>query len=159
VRITTCGRPRRKYSPTSRAGKNPSLTIFVGRYGRVRGRSNRIGISVRIGVSAYSGFFDAGAAALTVMVALAAAAWNGERRRPVAFEIGQDGLTTWDRAGHAQYRRISGCAQWSDRLLALILVPAEDRCASFLVAADALTDTTAFRELAVRARRCAQEHL
>ena len=110
-------------------------------------------------VSAYSGFFDAGAAALTVMVALAAAAWNGERRRPVAFEIGQDGLTTRDRAGHAQYRRISACAQWSDRLLALILVPAEGRPASFLVAADALTDTTAFRELAVRARRCAQEHL
>ncbi|KLU28017.1 hypothetical protein EOS_01135 [Caballeronia mineralivorans PML1(12)] len=45
-------------------------------------------------VSAYSGFFDAGAAALTVTVALAAEAWNGEGRRPVAFEIGQDGLTT-----------------------------------------------------------------
>jgi hypothetical protein len=96
---------------------------------------------------------------LTVTVALAAAAWNGERRRPVAFEIGQDGLTTWERAGHAQYRRISGGAQWSNRLLALILVPAQGRSASCLLAADALADTTAFRELAVRAGRCAQEHL
>jgi len=68
-------------------------------------------------------------------------------------------LTTWDRAGSAQYRRIAGCAQWSDRLLALILVPAEGRPASFLVAADAFANASAFRELAVRARRCAQEHL
>jgi hypothetical protein len=96
---------------------------------------------------------------LTVTAALATAAWSGERRRPVAFEIGQDGLTTWDRAGNAQYRRIAGCAQWSDRLLALILVPAEGRPASFLVAANALANASAFRELAVRARRCAQEHL
>jgi hypothetical protein len=98
-------------------------------------------------------------AALTVTAALATAAWGGERRRSVAFEIGQDGLTTWDRAGNAQYRRITGCAQWSDRLLALILMPAVGRPASFLVAADALANTSAFRELAVRARRCAQEHL
>jgi len=94
-----------------------------------------------------------------VTAALASAAWGGERRRPVAFEIGQDGLTTWDRAGHAQYQRISACAQWSERLLALILVPAEGRSVSFLVAADALANAGAFRELAVRARRCAQEHL
>jgi hypothetical protein len=45
------------------------------------------------------------------------------------------------------------------RLLALILIPAEDRPASFLVAADALTGAPAFRELAVRAWRGAQEHL
>ena len=96
---------------------------------------------------------------LTVTAALATAAWGAERRRPIAFEIGQDGLTTWDRAGNAQYRRIAGCAQWSDRLLALILVPAEGRPTSFLVAADALANASAFRELAVRARRCAQEHL
>jgi hypothetical protein len=38
-------------------------------------------------------------------------------------------------------------------------MPAEGRPASFLVAADALANTGAFRELAVRARRCAQEHL
>jgi hypothetical protein len=107
----------------------------------------------------YAGPFSGCVAALAVTAGLAAAAWGGERRRPVAFEIGQDGLTTWDRAGNAQYRRIAGCAQWSDRLLALILVPAEGRPASFLVAADALCNASAFRELAVRARRCAQEHL
>jgi len=110
-------------------------------------------------VAAYAGLFNGCVAALTVTAALATAAWGGERRRPVAFEIGQDGLTTWDRAGNAQYRRITGCAQWSDRLLALILLPAQGRPASFLVAADALADASAFRELAVRARRCAQEHL
>ncbi|WP_254073803.1 hypothetical protein [Burkholderia sp. S171] len=110
-------------------------------------------------VAAYAGLFSACVAALTVTAALATAAWGGERRRPIAFEIGQDGLTTWDRAGNAQYRRIAGCAQWSDRLLALILVPAKGRSASFLVAADALANAGAFRELAVRARRCAQEHL
>jgi hypothetical protein len=110
-------------------------------------------------VVAYAGLFNGCVVALTVTAALASAAWGGERRRPVAFEIGQDGLTTWDREGNAQYRRITGCAQWSDRLLALILLPAEGRPASFLVAADALADTCAFRELAVRARRCAQEHL
>jgi hypothetical protein len=109
--------------------------------------------------SAYTGPFGACVAAMAVTAGLAAAAWGGERRRPVAFEIGQDGLTTWDRAGNAQYRRIAGCAQWSDRLLALVLVPAEGRSAPFLVAADALANASAFRELAVRARRCAQEHL
>ena len=110
-------------------------------------------------VAAYAGLFNGYVAALTVTAALATSAWGGEQRRPVAFEIGQDGLTTWDRAGNAQYRRITGCAQWSDRLLALMLVSAEGRLASFLVAADALANACAFRELAVRARRCAQEHL
>jgi hypothetical protein len=38
-------------------------------------------------------------------------------------------------------------------------MPAVGRPASFLVAADALANISAFRELAVRARRCAQEHL
>ena len=110
-------------------------------------------------VAAYAGLSSGCIAALTVTAALATAAWGAERRRPIAFEIGQDGLTTWDRAGNAQYRRITGCAQWSDRLLALMLVSAEGRLASFLVAADALANASAFRELAVRARRCAQEHL
>ena len=110
-------------------------------------------------VAAYAGLSSGCIAALTVTAALATAAWGAERRRPIAFEIGQDGLTTWDRAGNAQYRRITGCAQWSDRLLALMLVSAEGRLASFLVAADALASAGVFRELAVRARRCAQEHL
>lgn len=115
--------------------------------------------SVFQSVMAYAGLFDACVAALTAAVALSTAALGGERRRPVAFEVGQDGLTTWDRAGRARYRQIAGCAQWSDRLLALILVSAEGRSVPFLVAADSLAGAPAFRELAVRARRCAREHL
>lgn len=53
-------------------------------------------------VAAYAGLFHGCVAALTVTAALATAALGGERRRPVAFEIGQDGLTSWDRAGNAQ---------------------------------------------------------
>ena len=109
-------------------------------------------------VSALSGVADAGVAALTVVLALGASAYRGERRQPIAFEIGQDGLTTWNRAGHSQYRRIVGCAQWSNALLALTLLSATNQRSPFLVTADAL-DTGAFRELAVRARRCSQEHL
>ncbi|MGA7817868.1 protein YgfX [Caballeronia sp.] len=109
-------------------------------------------------VSALSGLADAGVAALTAAFALGASAYRGERRQPIAFEIGQDGLTTWNRAGHRQYRRIVGCAQWSNALLALTLLSATNQRSPFLVAADAL-DTHAFRELAVRARRCSQEHL
>ncbi|WP_438393686.1 hypothetical protein [Caballeronia sp. DA-9] len=110
-------------------------------------------------VAAYSGVFDACVAAFIVVIGLGSMALSGERRRPVAFEIGQDGLTTWDRKGHAQYRQISGCAQWSDRLLALVLVSADGRSEPLLVPADSLAGASAFRELAVRARRCAQEHL
>ncbi|KQR86105.1 hypothetical protein ASG35_25725 [Burkholderia sp. Leaf177] len=102
---------------------------------------------------------DACVAALVVTIGLGGIALRRERRRPVAFEIGQDGLTTWDREGRAHYRQISGCAQWSDRLLALILVSADGRSEPLLVPADALATAGAFRELAVRARRCAQEHL
>jgi hypothetical protein len=110
-------------------------------------------------VAAYSGFIDASVAALVVTIGLGGVALRRERYRPVAFEIGQDGLTTWDNDGRSQYRQISGCAQWSDRLLALILVSAAGRSEPLLVPADALADPHAFRELAVRARRCAQEHL
>jgi hypothetical protein len=107
----------------------------------------------------YAGIFDAFVAALVVTVGLGGVALRRERRRPVAFEIGQDGLTTWDRDGRSQYRQISGCAQWSDRLLTLILISAEGRSEPLLVPADALAGPGVFRELAVRARRCAQEHL
>jgi hypothetical protein len=110
-------------------------------------------------VAAYSGFFDASVAALLATITLGGVALRRERRRPVAFEIGQDGLTTWDRDGRSEYRQISWCAQWSDCLLALILVSAKGRSEPLLVPADALASPGAFRELAVRARRCAQEHL
>lgn len=83
-------------------------------------------------------------------------AW--QRKQPVAFRLGTDGINTWNRSGIAQYRRISGCAQWSDRLLALTLLSADGRASRLLIAADAV-DHDIFRELAVRARRGAQAYL
>jgi hypothetical protein len=104
------------------------------------------------------GLPDALVAAMLVMAALIAVAYRSERRQPIAFQIGPDGLATWDRSGAAQYRRITGCAQWSDRLLALVLSEPKGRATPFLLAADATT-AHAFRELAVRGRRCAQGQL
>jgi hypothetical protein len=104
------------------------------------------------------GMPDAIAAATFVMAALIAVAYRSERRQPIAFQVGPDGLATWGRSGAAQYRQITGCAQWSDRLLALALSEPGGRSTPFLLAADA-TAAHAFRELAVRGRRCAQGHL
>jgi hypothetical protein len=142
------GFPRRQKITTSRFLSGATVAFMVVAAG-----------AVFQSVLPYTGFFDASVAALVVMIGLGGIALKRERRRPVAFEVGQDGLTTWDREGRAQYRQISGCAQWSDCLLALILVSSEGRSEPLLVPADALTDPNAFRELAVRARRCAQEHL
>ncbi|SAL35984.1 lipoprotein [Caballeronia humi] len=109
-------------------------------------------------VAARSGFFDGGVVALTCVVALGACARSWQRKQPVKFRLASDGLTTWDRTGMAQNRRISGCAQWSDRLLALTLLSADGRASHLLVAADAV-ERGVFRELAVRARRGAQAYL
>jgi hypothetical protein len=104
------------------------------------------------------GLANAGVAATSIGLMLATVAYRSERRQPVAFEIGPDGLMTWDRRGNTQYRRITGGAQWSDRLLALTLSDEAGGTSPLLVAAGA-TAPRAFRELAVRGRRCAQEHL
>jgi hypothetical protein len=115
-------------------------------------------VSVFQCVAARAGQFHACVAAFTCLAALCLFARAWERRQPVAIRHGPDGLTTWDRAGVAQYRRITGCAQWSDRLLALTLLSSGARSVSFLVAADAVGRDT-FRELAVRARRGARAYL
>ncbi len=104
------------------------------------------------------GLPDALVAAIFIMAALIAVAYRSECHQPVAFQIGPDGLATWDRSGAAQYRQITGCAQWSDRLLALVLSEPGGRSTPFLLAADSTT-AHAFRELAVRGRRCVQVHL
>ena len=83
-------------------------------------------------------------------------AW--QRKQPVAFRLGADGITTWDRSRIAHYRRITGCAQWSNQLLALTLLSADGRASHLLFAADAV-ERDVFRELAVRARRGAQAYL
>jgi hypothetical protein len=104
------------------------------------------------------GLADASIVALCVVIALISVAYRSERRQPVAFQIGPDGLATWDRSGAAHYRQITGCAQWSDQLLALVLSEPGGRSTPFLLAADATT-AHAFRELSVRSRRCALRHL
>jgi hypothetical protein len=104
------------------------------------------------------GAWHGGVAATLTGLAPVAAAYRRERRQPVAFRIGPDGLTIQDAHGNAQYRRITGCAQWSNLLLALTLSDEAGRTSPLLVAADA-AKPHAFRELAVRGRRCAQEHL
>lgn len=114
--------------------------------------------SVFAGVSGRLGMLYGIAAAVAVVLGLGATAIKNERRQPVAFAIGQDGLTTWNRNGTAQYQRIIGCAQWSNSVLALTLLSAANRRSPFLLTADALS-ASAFRELAVRGRRCSQEHL
>jgi hypothetical protein len=104
------------------------------------------------------GLADALVAAIVIMAALITVAYRSERRQPVAFQIGPDGLATWDRSGTARYRQITGCAQWSGWLLALVLSEPGGRSAPFLLAVDSAS-AHAFRELAVRGRRCAQVHL
>jgi len=81
------------------------------------------------------------------------------RGATAAFQIGQDGLSAWDRAGHTQYRRISACAQWRERLLASFWCRQKAVRHRFSWLPTRFADAAAFRELAVRARRCAQEHL
>lgn len=103
-------------------------------------------------------FFDAFVAGSVTALLLTYFATRNERRQPVAFTIGQDGITTWNRAGETEYRRIIGCAQWSDSVLALTLLSAGNKRSPFFLAADAVS-ARGFRELAVRARRCSQEHL
>jgi hypothetical protein len=103
-------------------------------------------------VGARSGVFDGVVAALVSLLVLILAARAWARRQPVAFAFASGGLTTWNRAGTAQYGQITGCAQWSGCLLALTLLSSGGTLAHVLIAADAV-ERDVFRELAVRARR------
>jgi hypothetical protein len=106
----------------------------------------------------HEGIFSAGLFAALTLAALGAAAGAWERRQPAAFALHSDGVTLWDRSGRGRYYRVTGCAQWSERLLALTLRCPRGRATPFIMAADAV-DPEAFRELAVRARRSAQGFL
>jgi hypothetical protein len=103
-------------------------------------------------VAARSGCFDGAVAALVCLSILSLAARAWARRQPVAFRFASGGLTTWNPAGTAQYAQIIGCAQWSDRLLALTLLSADTGESCVLIAADAV-GRDVFRELSVRSRR------
>lgn len=90
------------------------------------------------------------------LLGIAASRWT--RRQPAAISLHADGVTVWDRAGGAQYLAITGCAQWSGRLLALTVSSGKGRPSTLFVAADSI-DPDAFRQLAVRARRAASAFL
>ncbi|WP_436971980.1 protein YgfX [Paraburkholderia fungorum] len=90
---------------------------------------------------------------LAVAALLALGAARHKRAQPVALKIDRDGLSAWNRAGALLVQgRISGCSQWSNRLLILALVQEDGRKRSLLLTADALP-AGAFRELSVLGRR------
>jgi hypothetical protein len=85
-------------------------------------------------------------ATLALLTMVAARHWRNE---PAAIKIGPDGLMAWNGAGNIVAQgRISGCSQWSGRLLVLALAGAHNRSQMLLIAADSLS-ADAFRELAV----------
>ncbi|ASW00350.1 hypothetical protein CJU94_10405 [Paraburkholderia aromaticivorans] len=90
---------------------------------------------------------------LVIWAWLTLCALRYERARPVALKIGAHGLSLWGRTGALLAQgRITGCSQWSGRLLILALRPEQGRSRTLLLAADALP-APVFRELAVLGRR------
>jgi hypothetical protein len=101
---------------------------------------------------------DAAVAGVVTVAALGVASYRWMRAQPAAVRVLSDGLTLWNRSGDLRAMRIEGCAQWSDRLLALTLATPRGRREALLVAADSI-DAETFRQLAVQARRAAASHL
>ncbi|WP_321794412.1 protein YgfX [Caballeronia sp. J97] len=104
---------------------------------------------------------QAGQAAVMCAAALATlglASYRWMRAQPSAISLLSDGVAIRSRAGEMRQARIAGCAQWSDRLLALTLVDARERRETLIVAADSV-DADTFRQLSVLARRAAASHL
>jgi hypothetical protein len=76
-----------------------------------------------------------------------------ERAQPAALKIGRDELSVWGRAGALLMQgRITGCSQWSGRLLVLELQPQAGRTRTLLLTADTLP-AAVFRQLSVQGRR------
>ncbi|ANB73462.1 hypothetical protein P3T22_001788 [Paraburkholderia sp. GAS348] len=103
--------------------------------------------------ASHLGAWQAAPLTLAVWALLTLCAVKHEHAQPVALKIGPDGLSAWSRAGGLLTQgRITGCSQWSGRLLVLALVPDHGRSRTLLLAADALP-ASVFRELAVLGRR------
>jgi hypothetical protein len=103
-------------------------------------------------LAARLGALQAMPAALTALVVLTLAARLYWRAEPGAIKVGPDGVAVWNLAGRLVAQgRITGCSQWSDRLLILALAGTRGRSQSLVIPADALS-TDAFRELAVLGR-------
>ncbi|VXC28139.1 conserved hypothetical protein [Burkholderia sp. 8Y] len=146
--------------PYGEAGAPPCIPIRPSRFllGCVCGFIAVADAAVFQAVLPHVGLLHAAVAALTCLGGLGLAAGRWARRQPAAIGLHADGITVWDRAGHARYRRIVGCAQWSARLIALTLSSEKGRPRTLLVAADSI-DSDSFRQLAVRARRAASAYL
>jgi hypothetical protein len=92
---------------------------------------------------------------LAVAASLMLGARRHERAQPAALRFGRDELSVWDQAGTLLMQgRITGCSQWSSRLLILALQPEAGRARTLLIAADALP-APVFRQLSVLGRRAA----
>jgi hypothetical protein len=106
-------------------------------------------------IASHLGAWQAVPLTLAVGALLMLCAIRHERAQPVALRIGRDELSAWGRAGTLLARgRVTGCVQWSDRLLVLALKPEQGRTSTLLLAADALP-APVFRELSVLGRRAA----
>ncbi|SAK88162.1 lipoprotein [Caballeronia hypogeia] len=97
-------------------------------------------------------------AGAATVAALGLAGYRWIRAQPSAIRLHSDALTLWNRRGEARHARISGCAQWSGRLLALTLAGTGGKRETLVLAADSV-DADTFRQLSVQARRAAASHL
>jgi hypothetical protein len=111
--------------------------------------------AVYTSVALHLGAWQAVPLTLAVGALLTLCAIRHERAQPVALRIGRDALSVWGRSGTLLAQgRITGCSQWSGRLLVLALKPEEGRSSTLLLAADSLP-APVFRELSVLGRRAA----
>jgi hypothetical protein len=111
--------------------------------------------AVYTSVASHLGAWQAVPLTLAVGALLTLCEIRYERAQPVALRIGRDALSVWGRSGTLLAQgRISGCSQWSGRLLVLALKPDEGRANTLLLAADSLP-APVFRELSVLGRRAA----
>jgi hypothetical protein len=108
--------------------------------------------TVQTCLAARLGPWQAAPAGLAALAILALGALRHWRAEPSVIKIGPDGLTVWNRAGQVIAQgRITGCSQWSGRLLILALAGMRGRSRPLLIPADALS-AGAFRELVVLGR-------
>ncbi|QSN60525.1 hypothetical protein JYK05_09130 [Caballeronia sp. M1242] len=146
-------RPHGKAGTPPRIPMRPSRFLFAALIGFVV----LADAAVFRAVFAQFGPLHATVAALACLAVLALAGVRWTLRQPAAIGLHADGVTVWNRAGYAQYRRIVGCAQWG-AVVALTLSSEKGGPRALLVAADSI-DPDTFRQLAVRARRAASAYL
>ncbi|TAL95781.1 MAG: hypothetical protein EPN73_12535 [Paraburkholderia sp.] len=91
--------------------------------------------------------------AFAVFILLTASARGWERAQPRWLRIGANGLWLWNARDAAPVQaRITGCSQWSNRLLVLAIEGESGHLKPLLIAADAVP-ASVFLELSVLGRR------